>query len=92
MHALDLEARYQSEVNTYISSHAVALHMTHRSVGQEGVRHMLRLQSRYEASAFHRNHWWPTLLRALASHEAFTGGGFADVLPLSEEILKDLKW
>lgn len=90
MHALDLEERYQQEVNTYISSHAAALHLANRGGGQEGVRSMLRLQTRYEIRAFHRNHWRPALLRALSDHEGFTGGGFADVLPLPEEMLDDL--
>lgn len=91
MHALDLDARYQQEVNTYVTSHAAALHLAHRGTGQEGVRRTLRLQTRYEVKAFHRNHWRPALLRALTDHDGFTGGGFADVLPLSEEMLNDLE-
>lgn len=91
MHALDLNARYQKEVNAYVSSHAAALHLAYRGMGQEGVRKLLRLQTNYEIRAFHRNHWRPTLLQALADHDAFTAGGFADVLPLSEEMLRDLE-
>jgi hypothetical protein len=91
MHALSLDARYQQEVNTYISSHAAALHVAHRANGQEGVRRLLRAQTKYEIGAFHRNHWRPALLRALSSHDGFIAGGFATVLPLSEEMLVDLE-
>lgn len=90
MQALDLHARYQSEVNTYIVSHAAALHLAFRGAGQHGVRKVLRLQTRYETNAFHRNHWRPALLRALTDHEEFTSGGFAEVLPVDEELLNDL--
>lgn len=90
MHALDLEVRYQKEVNTYISSHAAALHLANRGTGQEGVRKTLKLQKRYEIKAFHRNHWRPALLRALADHDDFTGGGFAEVLPILDDMLDDL--
>ena len=48
MEALKLEARYQQEVNTYVASHAAALHLAHRAEGQAGVRRTLRLQARYE--------------------------------------------
>lgn len=58
---LDLDSRYQKEVNTYITSHAAALHLTFRSSGQEGVRKLLQLQANYETKAFHRNHWRPVL-------------------------------
>ena len=90
MQALSLEERYQQEVNTYISSHAAALHLAFRGSGQEGVRKTLRLQTRYETKAFHRNHWRPTLLRALTLNDAFTGGVFAEILPIPEEMLEDL--
>lgn len=91
MEALDLDARYQQEVNTYISSHAAALHLAHRAEGQAGVRKTLRLQTRYETRAFHRNHWRPALLRALLAHEAFTEGAFAEVLPIQDDMLEDLE-
>lgn len=90
MEALKLEARYQQEVNTYIASHAAALHLAHRAEGQAGVRRMLRLQARYETRKFLRNHWRPALLRALGEHDGFTGGGFAAVLPIQEDMLEDL--
>lgn len=90
MQTLDLHARYQQEINTYISAHAAALHLAYRGMGQQGVRRTLRLQARYEAKAFYRNHWRPALLRALADHDGFTDGGFADVLPVIEEMLDDL--
>lgn len=90
MEALKLEARYQQEVNTYVASHAAALHLAHRAKGQAGVRQMLRLQARYETQAFHRNHWRPALLRALCAHDGFTDGGFAAVLPIQNDMLDDL--
>ena len=90
MEALNLEARYQQEVNTYVASHAAALHLAHRAEGQVGVRRTLRLQGRYETRAFHRNHWRPALLRALSEHEGFTDGGFANVLPIPADLLDDL--
>lgn len=86
-----LEERYQKEVNTYITSHAAALHLAFRSSGQEGVRKMLRLQTKYETKAFHWNHWRPVLLRALRRFDAFTAGGFADVLPIPDDMIDDLE-
>lgn len=90
MKALKLEARYQQEMNTYVASHAAALHLAHRAEGQDGVRRTLRLQARYETQAFHRNHWRPALLRALSGHDGFTGGGFAAVLPIQDDMLDDM--
>lgn len=90
MHTLGLNIRYQQEVNTYVVSHAAALHLAYGAGGQESVRTILRLQSRYETTAFHRNHWRPTLLRALTDHDAFTDGGFAVVLPIPADMLSDL--
>lgn len=90
MQSLGLDDRYQQEVNTYITSHAAALHLAHSANGQDGVRTILRLQARFERKAFHRNHWRPALLRALADHDGFTDGGFAKVLPIPAEMLSDL--
>ena len=90
MTTLELDDRYQQEVNTYVASHAAALHLAHRADGQAGVRRILRLQERYETRKFHRNHWRPALLRALTEHSGFTDGGFAEVLPIQAEMLDDL--
>jgi hypothetical protein len=90
MQALGLDERYQQEVNTYVASHAAALHLAHSANGQDGVRTMLRLQLRFERRAFHRNHWRPALLQALAGHDGFTDGGFAEVLPIPADMLSDL--
>jgi len=90
MQDLKLDERYQQEVNTYISAHAAALHLAFRGSGQAGVRKILRLQTGYEVREFHRNHWRPTLLRALTLHDAFTGGGFAEILPIPQDMLDDL--
>ncbi|WP_037431326.1 HNH endonuclease [Sinorhizobium fredii] len=87
---LRLNARYEGEVNTYLSGQAISLHVHHRAGGAAGVRAYLSLQARYETHAFYRNHWRPTLLRALAAHNDFTDGGFSTVLPVPEDILIDV--
>jgi len=87
---LGLGKRYDDEVNSYTSSHAVAMHTNYRAGGQAGVRSLLRSQANYETSRFYRNHWRPVLLRALADLDAFTGGGFANVFPVSDEMIEGL--
>jgi len=87
---LKLNDRYQQELNNYISSHAVTLHLTYNSTGQNGLKKILHLQMLYERNAFHRNHWRPVLLRALSNHHEFTNGGFATILPIPENMLGDL--
>ena len=88
--SLKLNDRYESEVNTYVSSHAVALHLQRRFGGQHSVRSFLNLQARFETLKFYRNHWRPTLLAALARHDGFTDGGFAEVLPLPADLIDDV--
>lgn len=88
--ALRLNSRYAAEVNSYVTGHAVALHLQYRAGGQQNVRSFLRMQARYETGAFYRNHWRPTLLRSLAASGDFTNGGFADVLPIHDPMLDDL--
>lgn len=90
MTVLKLNERYQQEINLYISSHAVSLHLQYSVSGKDSVRSFLNLQSRHEQRAFYRNHWRPTLLAALAQHDEFIDGGFADVLPLAPDILDDM--
>lgn len=91
MEVLNLGDRYQQEVNTYITGYAAALHMNYRRGGQPSVRDMLRLQANFDTMALHRNHWRPTLLRGLLAHDGFTGGGFAEVLPIDDAMLLDLE-
>lgn len=88
--SLKLNDRYEREVNIYISSHAVALHLQHNVGGRDFVISFLELQARYERRQFYRNHWRPTLLGALARHDEFTNGGFKDVLPLPDDVLDDI--
>ena len=88
--ALDLNTRYRKEINTYISGHAIALHLRSNTNAGNGVRSYLVLQARYEEGLFYRNHWRPVLLRALAEHDPFVNGGFATVLPVPQEILDDM--
>jgi hypothetical protein len=90
MQTLDLNSRYQREVNSYISGHAIALNLCASANGPDGVRDFLQLQARYEVERFYRNHWRPVILGALALHPAFVNGGFATVLPVSQEILVDM--
>ncbi|MDX0949875.1 HNH endonuclease [Sinorhizobium medicae] len=89
MTSLRLNERYETEVNTYISGHAAALHIQYETNGQQAVQNFLRLQARYEIGAFYRNHWRPTLLAALADNNEFTDGGFAEVLHIPEDLLDD---
>jgi hypothetical protein len=90
MKTLDLNTRYQKELNLYISGHAIALHLSASSGGSVAVRTFLQLQARYEAGQFYRDHWRPVLLRALAAHPPFVNGGFAIVLPVPQEIRDDM--
>jgi hypothetical protein len=87
---LELNRRYQAEVQTYMTAHAVSLHLRHAEAGSAGVAGFLSLQAAYETRAFHRNHWRPALLRALAAHVAFINGGFAQVLPLDQALANEL--
>jgi hypothetical protein len=87
---LRLNDRYRTEINSYLAGHAVALHIAHRAAGKSGVRSFLSSQARYENGRFHRNHWRPVLLMALAEHDDFCEGGFSDVLPVLPEIIADL--
>lgn len=90
MVALNLHARYAQEVNTYLLAHATGLHLSSRSDGQKAVRSFLRAQADYESGSLHRNHWRPALLRALADHDGFTDGGFAEVLQIPQAMIDDL--
>ncbi len=78
---LKLNMRYQPEINIYLTSHAVSLNIVYAADGNDSVRGFLLAQADVEETAFHRNHWRPLLLRALADHEDFCGGGFRDILP-----------
>ena len=87
---LKLNARYQDEVNTYITSHTVALHLSYVNRDKKTVRKFLNAQAKVEETAFYRNHWRPTLLYALADSDEFVDGGFVMVLPIAQEILDDI--
>lgn len=87
---LRLNERYRREINPYLSSHAVALHALYKIKGSAGVSAFLFAQANHEAQNFHRNHWRPVLLKALAEHNAFCNGGFAEILPVSSQVITDL--
>ncbi|MCB1393264.1 HNH endonuclease [Nitrobacter sp.] len=78
---LKLNERLQREINTYLTSHAVMLATTFEAGGGENVSMFLNRQANVERRAFHRNHWRPVLLGALADHQGFCAGGFQGVLP-----------
>jgi hypothetical protein len=84
---LKLNARYGRELNTYMTGLTVALHMAFENNQGEGVRTFLLRQAAVERMAYYRNHWRPVLLSALAEHDAFCAGGFADVLPMGQDIV-----
>lgn len=90
MISLKLNDRYRSEVNTYITGHAVTLHLHHTGGRSDRVRNFLNLQARYERQALYRNHWQPILFSALAAHNEFVDGGFTLVLPIPVAMLEDL--
>ena len=78
---LRLNERYACEINSYLTGHATALRWCFQSGGAEVVRSFLIEQAQVELDAFHRNHWRPRLLHALANHQEFCNGGFETVLP-----------
>lgn len=86
---LQLNDRYRAEMNLYLAGQAIALHGAYRARAAAGVQAHLRGQARYETGRFYRNHWRPTLLRALAEHDAFCDGGFADVFAVPADALED---
>ena len=90
MTTLELNERYQRELNSYISGHAISLHGSAASGDSAAVIRFLQLQARYESVQFYRNHWRPVLLSALAAHPPFVDGGFAAVLPIPQDIQDDL--
>lgn len=87
---LELNERYEKEINTFIMSHATAAHREYARSGHAGVRKHLNVQARHEAHQLYTNHWRPTLLRALARYDAFVDGGFVDVFRVPQHILDDL--
>ncbi|WP_353098430.1 HNH endonuclease [Stenotrophomonas lactitubi] len=86
---LELNNRYRAEVNLYLAGQAIALHGAYEARGSAGVQAHLRGQARYETGRFYRNHWRPTLLYALAEHDTFCDGGFADVFTVPADALED---
>ena len=78
---LSLNARYAQEINTCLVSHATALNMLFPALGADGVRFYLNRQAEVEFNQFHRNHWRPVLLLALANNDAFCAGAFQALLP-----------
>lgn len=90
MITLNLNERYEKELNNYVMSHATAVHLEYARKGERGVRKFLRNQEKLEAERFYPNHWRPTLLRALANHDEFVGGGFVEIFKVPQRILDEL--
>lgn len=83
---LNINNRYMAEINKYLSSYAVPLHMLYTSTNAENVKNYLDIQARHEARATHAAHWRPTLLRALKAHAEFCDGGFYQILHVDKEL------
>lgn len=90
METLELNERYEKEINTYLMSHATAVHSEHARGGKGSVRKFLRTQARIEEQKFYLNHWRPTLLKALSNHDDFLDGGFVSIFNVPQDILDDL--
>lgn len=80
---LRLNARYAQELNAYLAGHTTGIDLCHEALGAEGVRTYLDRQAGVEFARFHRNHWRPALLLALAGHDAFCDGAFRELLPVA---------
>lgn len=78
---LDLNGRFQKEVNTYLSGQTTGLHSAYDLAAAAGVKAHLNRQARVELVGTHRNHWKPVLFGALADHVPFCEEGFKIVLP-----------
>lgn len=87
---LELNERYEKEINTYLMSHATGVHLEYARDGKAGVRRFLRTQARIEERKLYSNHWRPTLLRALSRHDDFMDGGFVGIFNVPQDILDDL--
>lgn len=87
---LELNERYEKEINTYVMSHATGVHLEYARAGKSGVQKFLRTQARIEEKKLYSNHWRPTLLRALSTHDGFVDGGFVDIFNIPQDILDDL--
>lgn len=87
---LELNDRYEKEINIYLMSHATGVHLEHARSGKAGVRKFLRTQARIEEQKLYSNHWRPTLLRALSRHDEFIDGGFVGIFNVPQNILDDL--
>lgn len=73
---LGLNKRFQQEQNIYLAGHEVAILDAFEGDGKFGVQSYLARQAQAEQKRFHRNHWRPALLTALAAHDAFCDEGF----------------
>ena len=87
--ALELNSRYAKEINTFLTGHAVTMHLMFRVGGRDELKRWLRANASHARHAYYRNYWTSVLLTSLASHDAFIDGGFAQVFPVPKTILDD---
>ncbi|RUX22967.1 HNH endonuclease [Mesorhizobium sp. M2A.F.Ca.ET.037.01.1.1] len=86
---LNLSERFGEEISGVLVSHIVNLHLMFRE-GAQMVRRFLLTQAAVERQTYHRNHWRPVLLQALADHALFCNGGFAIVAPMDPQLLEGM--
>ncbi|MGB9102097.1 MAG: HNH endonuclease signature motif containing protein [Stenotrophomonas indicatrix] len=90
---LNLNERYEAEISTLLTGHSISLRVIYEIGGAASVSRFLVKQAEVEQSAFHRNHWRPTLLFALSEHQDFIEGGFANLIhqhPASESMYQEI--
>ncbi|MBO9170030.1 HNH endonuclease signature motif containing protein [Rhizobium sp. L245/93] len=85
---LDLEKRFSTELNTYLSSLAPALEMVWEYGGTEDVKTYLAKQIVMETKTHHRNDWRVATLKALRLDQDFCAGGFRAVFA-TPDAMKD---
>lgn len=90
IHKLKLNERYTPEINKCMNGHAVSLHGAFLSGGKSSVKLYLKIQANHAKTAYHQNHWNPTLLRALSECDAFCDNGFRTLYPVAQEIIDDM--
>ena len=76
---LNLNDRYQREINTYLASQATGLKLAFEGGGSVQVKSYLEAQASVYSARFHANYWIAILMFALSLHAPFCGGAFRDL-------------
>lgn len=87
--ALNLNARYSKEINTYLTGHAVTMHTLFSVAGKTALKGWLKATAAHAQAAYYPNYWTSVLLDGLASHDEFIDGGFIQVFPVHKNIIDD---